>query len=52
VVDGREAVEHGAALLLGGLDALLGLVIAVLAGVAVDGGRQQICFALFFQILS
>ena len=51
VVDGREAVEHGAALLLGGLDALLGLVIAVLAGVAVDGGRQQICLALFFQIL-
>ena len=51
VVDGREAVEHGAALFLGGLDALFGLGIAILPGVAVNGSRQQVGLALFLQIL-
>ena len=50
VVDGGEAVEHGAAVFLGFGDAVLGLGIAVLAGVAVDGGGQQIGLAVVLEI--
>ena len=50
VVHCGEAIEHGAAVFDGLLDAVLRLRIAVLTGVAVDGGGQQICFALVLQI--
>ena len=50
VVDCRKAVEHRAAFLHGFADAVLRLLVAVLTGIAVDGGRQQIRFALILQI--
>ena len=50
MVDGGEAVEHGTAGLDGLADAVFALFIAVLAGVAVNGGGQQVGFALVLQI--
>ena len=51
VVDCREAVQHGAAFLLGNADAVFAVFIAVLSGIAVDGGGEQVCFACILQVL-
>ena len=51
VVNGREAVEHGAIQPDGFLDAVFRFFIAVLAGVAVDGRGQKIGFAELLQML-
>ena len=50
VVDCREAVEHGTAFLEGFADARFRLFVAVLAGVAVDRGGQEIRLALVLQV--
>ena len=50
VVDNRQTVEHGFAFADGFLDADFRFLVAVLTGVAVNGGRQQICAALVLQI--
>ena len=50
VIDGREAVEHGPLRLDGFQNAVFRLFIAVLAGVAVNGGGQQVSLALVLQI--
>ena len=51
VVHRREAVEHGAIQAQGLVDAVLRLLVAVLAGVAVDGGGQQVGLAELLQVL-
>ena len=51
VIHRREAVEHGAAQPDGLPDAVLRLLIAVLTGVAVDGGGQEIGLALVLEVL-
>ena len=51
VVDGREAVHHVLAVGDGFLDALFTIVIQIVAGIAVDGGGQQVGMAFFFQEL-
>ena len=51
VVDGGEAVHHGAAQADGLGDAVLSLGVAVLTGVRVDGGGQQVGLAVLFQVL-
>ena len=50
VVDSGEAVQHAAAGLDGLLDAVFAFFVAVLAGVRVDGGGQQVSLALVLQI--
>ena len=51
VVHRREAVEHGAVQAHGLPDAVLRLLVAVLAGVAVNGGGQQVGLALVLEVL-
>ena len=51
VVYRREAVEHGPAQAHGLLDAVLRLLVAVLAGVAVNGGGQQVRLAGVLEVL-
>ena len=51
VVHRREAVEHGPVQTHGLTDAVLRLLVAVLAGVAVDGGGQQVRLALVLKVL-
>ena len=50
VVDCREAVQHGAALLHGFTDAHLRFLVAVLSGIAVDGRGEKIGSALVLKI--
>ena len=50
VIDRREAVQHGAALLHRLADAVFGFLIPVLTRIAVDRGGQKIRLALVLQI--
>ena len=50
VIDRRESVQHGAALLHGFTNAVLGFLVAVLTRVAVDRGGQKVRFALVLQV--
>ena len=50
MVDSRETVEHGAVKAQRFVDAVFGFLVAVLAGIAVNGRRQQIRLALILQM--
>ena len=50
MIDGGKAVKQGTAEPLGLLYAVFGLFIAVLTGVAVNGCRKQIGFAVILKI--
>jgi hypothetical protein len=50
VVDRRKAVQQGGAGVHGLLDADGGLLVAVLAGVGVDGGRQKVGSAFGLEV--